>query len=174
MKKLLDTTAYIFITAVAVLSIVAVLGVWDYFSKDVITKSFETLGLLAFVAIIVIIAGHFIENRSQTDPTAIALPNPIFKGIRRITLAVLIIAVTILAILGVLAIWDIIANKDILYKSVGSVTILAFAALIMVMTALEREDNPLFKRNGKSLSVGSVIVIIIFVYLLLSFGRFFW
>src|SRR3989344_1809657 len=166
MKKIENFAAFVFIIAVGVLSIIAMLGVWDLFSKDVITKSFETLGLLALVAIIVMVAGKFIEGRSQQSSTVIpADTNPAFKVIRQITLTILIVSVSFLAILGVLAIWEIIKDKDVLYKSLSSVGILAFGSLVITMTSLEREGNNFMKREGKSFSWSTVVLIIVLLYL---------
>lgn len=87
MKKIENAAAFLFIIAVAVLSVISVLGVWDFFAHDVITKSFETLGLLAVVAVVVMIAGKYIEGRSQTAEVMPTLPNPAFKSIRQVTLS---------------------------------------------------------------------------------------
>lgn len=167
MKKVQNIAAFVFISAVTVLSLISVLGVWDFFSHDTITKSFETLGLLALVTLIVMVAGRFMESRNQQDPAMIIVPNPIFKDLRRVTLVVLIICVSVLALLGVCAIWNIITDKDVLYKSLASVAILAFGAFVIVMTCLDREDNPMFKRKG-GYSIGAIIGILFIVYLLIS------
>ena len=175
MKKIENFAAFVFIIAVGVLSIIAMLGVWDFFSKDVISKSFETLGLLAFVAIVVMVAGRFIEGRSQQETNIVisVIPNPAFKIIRQITLTILIISVSLLAILGVLAIWEVIKDKDVLFKSLSSVGIIAFGAFIITVTSLEREGNNFLNQKGKSFSAGTIVLIIFLVYLLFSFFRFF-
>jgi uncharacterized protein YggT (Ycf19 family) len=171
MRKIEDVAAFIFIIAVGVLSAISMLGVWDFFNKDVISKSTETLGLLALVAIIVMVAGKFIEGRSQQEAgTAMpVLPNPVFKTIRQITLTILIISVSLLAILGVLAIWEVIKDKDVLYKSLSSVGIIAFGTLIITITSLEREGNRLMNREGKSFSAGTIVLILFLAYVLFSF-----
>lgn len=172
MRKIEDAAAFLFIIAVAILSVVSVLGVWDFFNHDVITKSFETLGLLAVVAVVVMVAGKFIEGRSQqSDQMLATLPNPTFKSIRQITLAILIISVSFLAILGVLAIWQVISDKDTLYKALSSVGILAFTSFIIVMTALEREGNYFMNKDGKGSSVGGVVVVLVILYVLFMLMR---
>lgn len=169
MKTIQNTAAIIFIAAVAVLSAISILGVWEFFDRDVITKSFETLGLLALVAVIVMISGRFIEKRSLTE-TLPELPSPVFKTARQVTLAVLIVAVSLLALLGVLAIWEVIKDKEVLYKSLSSLGILAFGAFVMVMTCLERENK---LRSGGRLSAGAVVMIaflvIVFLYYFFRF-----
>lgn len=142
MKKIEDIAAFLFILAVALLSVVSVLGIWDFFNDDVISKSFQTLGFLAFVAAVVMIAGRFMEGRAE-DGTVLPIPNPAFKTVRQITVTILIATVSILAILGVLSIWDVIQDRDVLYKSMSSVGVLAFGALIIVATSLAREGNKL-------------------------------
>ncbi len=147
MKGIQNLAGFLFIAAVAVLSVVSIFGVWEVFSGDVITKSYETMGLLAFVAVIVMAAGHVMENRGQVDGEVISVPSPVFKSIRKFILVVLIIAASLLAFLGVLAIWDVIKDATIVNKTLGSLAILAFGAFVIVMTCLEREKNPMFT-NG--------------------------
>ena len=91
----------------------------------------------------------------------------------QITLTILIISVSLLAILGVLAIWEVIKDKDVLFKSLSSVGIIAFGAFIITVTSLEREGNNFLNQKGKSFSAGTIVLIIFLVYLLFSFFRFF-
>ena len=164
MKKIEDYAAFAFVYVVGILSVISILGVWDFLNKDVITKSFQTLGLLAFVAVVVMVATKFIEGRSQSpqaESSIPVIPNPAFKIIRQITLTLLIISVSILAILGVLAIWEVIKDKDVLFKSMSSVGILAFGAFIITMTSIQREGGSFVNRNGKNISLGTIILIII-------------
>ncbi len=170
MKSIQNVASGFFITAVAVLSIISILGIWDFFSKDVISKSFQTLGLLAVIAVVVVIAGRFVGSGADTN--IIIAPNPIFATLRRATLGVLIISAVLLAFLGVFTIWDVIADKQILYKSLSSLGILAFSAFVIVMACLEREDSPLLKRNGRS-SAGPILgVIFLFYIIFVIFGTF--
>jgi membrane-bound ClpP family serine protease len=138
MNSIKGYSAGFFIFAVSVLSVISVLGVWGVLEGDVIYKSFQTLGLLAVVAAIVMIAGRAMDARSTS---VIYVPNPAWSSVRRGTLILLIVLVSILAFMGVLTIWDIISNKDVLYKSLGSVAILAFASLIIVGTCRTMEGN---------------------------------
>jgi len=86
MKKIQDIAGFVFVSSVAVLSVVSVLGIWEVFERDVITKSFETLGLLAVVAVIIIAAGKFIDHKPEEGLVEVApVPNPLFRSIRRIT-----------------------------------------------------------------------------------------
>jgi hypothetical protein len=168
MKNLQDSAALFFVTAVAVLGLVSVLGVWDFFSKDVILKSFETLGLLAVVAVVIIVAGNFIETKGTQGVTVPLPPNPAFRSMRRLTLGVLILSAALLALLGVMVIWEVIANSEVLYKSLSSLCVIAFCSFIIVMTCLEREGNPHF--GGKKMSVGTIVLLVLGLYLVLAWG----
>lgn len=171
MKKIQNVAAFIFMISVAILSVVSIFGVWKIFSNDVIIKSFQTLGLLALVAVIVMVAGYFMDDKSKEIQTVESLPNPLFKTIRKSTLVVLIASVSVLALLGVLTIWDVITNKDVLYKSLSSVFVLAFGSLLIVMTGLNRENNQMFKNT--KVSAGAVVLVIILIYIFINmFGIF--
>jgi hypothetical protein len=179
MKTIQNAAALVFVAAVGVLSAVSILGVWKIFDQDVISKSFQTLWLLALVAVIVMVAGKFLAGRSQQSDAGMVmpeLPSPIFKSIRQITLVVLIVAVSLLALLGVLSIWDVITDKDVLYKSLGSLGILAFGAFVMVLTCLEREGKLQKQGNGTHhTSIAGIIGILILAYVVFGiFGNFLW
>jgi ABC-type Na+ efflux pump permease subunit len=134
-----------------------------------------TLGLLAFVAVVVMVAGKYFE-KSQADIAVPPMPNPLFKTIRRMTLTILVISSSVLAVFGVLAIWDVITDKDILSKSLSSIGIIAFGSFIIVVTSLEREGNRLMNKGGSPIptSTGTVAVFIILGLIILTFfGRLF-
>jgi len=161
--------AFAFVLALAILTGVCVLGVWEFFSNDVIWKSFETVGLLALVAVIIIVASRFLGFGGTSSSSLI--PNPVFSSLRRITLGVLIASAALLAFVGVLTIWDVIPDAEVLYKAIGSLAVLAFGAFLMVVTCMERENNPLLK--SQSVSVGGVITALILLYLIFAFGGLF-
>lgn len=158
--------------AVIILTGISMLGVWDFFSHDVIGKSVQTLGLLAVISLVVMAAGRFLD-RKPDDMLASAVPDPAFKAIRQLILIILIVAVSILALIGILSIWDIITDKQILYKSLVSVGILAFSSFIIVLTCLDRENNPLLHKKTSN-SPGPVLAILLVVGLLFLFGSAFW
>lgn len=159
----------LFISCVAILTVVAILGVWKVFSGDVISKSFETLGLLAVVAVIVIVASRFVGDPSvATEPE----PRPGYRAIRNSTLASLIVSSALLAFLGVLSIWDVITDRLLMEKLLTTLGIIAFSSFIIVLVCLEREQNQFWKKHAKGLSGGSIIGMIIFVWLLFSLARF--
>jgi hypothetical protein len=170
MRIIEDSAAALFIGAVALLSAVSILGIWDIFKGDVVNKSFMTIGLLAVVSIIVIIAGRFIDRTPDVAPSATA---EVFKGIRRLMIVVLIATASLLALTGVLAIWEVISDKAVLYKSLGSLAVIIFAAFVVVMTCLEREKT--FETQGKSsFSIGSIILVLFVGWLVLNFSGLFW
>jgi hypothetical protein len=169
MKKLQDVSALIFIFCIGILSAVSVLGVWNLFDRDVISKSVETLALLAFVAIIIIVAGHYVEDRSKSDQTLPEPAHPAFRSIRRSTLAILIASVALLALLGVLAIWQIIVG-DIVGKSLASIAVIAFGSFVIVMTCLQREDLPgMRKHAGAGSTIRMLLLILVFGWVLSAF-----
>lgn len=149
MKNIQNIAAFLFIGAVIILTGISILGVWNFFTGDVIFKSMQTLGLLAVVSIVIMAAGKFMDRRTEAGvPETPALPDPSFKTIRQLILIVLIVSLSFLAILGVLTIWDVFADKTVLYKTLGSVGILAFSSFIIVLTCLDRENSPfLHKKN---------------------------
>lgn len=172
MKKLQNWSGFIFIICTAFLAVVAILGIWQILSDDVVIKSEKTIGLLALVAIIVIIAGRFTDSKKQSivdingvEHAEVPDINPAFTIIRHGTLVILIAAVTFLALFGVLAIWDVLSG-EVLSKSLASIGILAFASLIVVVTCLEREHHKFMERK---LSGWMIFLIIIFMWPLLSF-----
>jgi hypothetical protein len=171
MKIIQEWAALFIVIAVSVLSAVAIMGIWEFFSKDVIEKSFQTLGMLALVAIIIMIAGRLIENRSSIDNSGVVdVPNPMWKSVRVVTLTTLIVSVSLLAFTGVLAIWEVIKDKDMISKSLSSLGVLSFGAFIIVMVCLEREGK--LNNSHFHLSIGSatsIFVLIIFAYIFLSF-----
>lgn len=139
MRKLQNTAAVFFICAVFILTIVSVFGVWDLFDGDVVWKSFQTLGLLSIVALIIIKAGKVMDDKAGS----VTPPLEIFASIRKTAFAILIVSASLLALLGVMSIWDVIADKDVLYKSLGSLVVIAFSAGVVKVTcdAMEGEDR---------------------------------
>jgi hypothetical protein len=139
MKKFGDLAALFFIFVVVLLSLISILGVWDILGGDVITKSFETLGFLAFVAVIIMVIGKNGVDNSSMQPF---VPNPIFKTLRQVTVVIAIASSSFLALLGILAIWEVISDTELLYRSFSSLGILAFASLIIIATTRNRDTQP--------------------------------
>ncbi|MGH7250040.1 MAG: hypothetical protein ACREGC_03630, partial [Minisyncoccia bacterium] len=117
MKRIQNGTAMFFIFSVFFLSVVSIFGVWDLIQGDVVTKSFETLGLLSVVALVVMIAAKHLGSKEIQDPNMPAVPDPIFRSIRKTTLVFLIMSISVLVLLGILAIWDVIKDANLLNKS---------------------------------------------------------
>ncbi|MDO8492290.1 MAG: hypothetical protein Q7S34_01455 [bacterium] len=173
MRAIQDTAAFFFIVAVVILGAVSIFGVWEIFDQDVVGKSFMTLGLLSVIAVIILAAGKFIDNKSEAQ--ALVIPNPAFGSVRRMMLGVLIVSASLLALVGVLVIWDVIAEGEILWKSLGSIAIIAFSSFLVVMTCREREmvmSGDVHKRN---MSLGTIILLVLIGgWFLMSFSRFFY
>lgn len=178
MKKVQDIAAYLFIVCVIILAIVSVLGVWDFFAEDVISKSFQTIGLLAVVAVIIIIAGRVIDSKHQetvplgTETSGAPMnstdvsPSSGFTVLRHITLVTLIISVSLLALIGVLAIWEVLSG-DVMNKSLASIGIIAFTSFIIVVTCMERENHKLLRHNGQ-MSWGRIVISVVFLLWVMS------
>ncbi len=172
MKKLQNVAAFLFIICVVVLSVVSILGVWDIFGSDVITKSFQTLGLLAGVSVIIMIAGRFTDSHHEAlqanalgtlEPAVVPEINPAFTKIRYATVATLVTSIGILALLGVLSIWEVMEGT-VLTKSVSSIGIAAFASFIIVVTCLEREHHKILQQK---FSGGAILLLILIGWILL-------
>ena len=160
--KIQDTAAFGFIFCVALLSVVSVLGVWEFFDRDVIGKSFTSVGLLAVVAIVIMVAGRFIDRQHALEvppgsTVAVDVPvptNPTFTTIRHMTLVVLIASAVFLGLIGILAIWEVLQG-DAVYKSLATMAICGFASFVIVMTSLDRENHKWLRReDGKKSSMG--------------------
>lgn len=168
MAKLQDWAAFGFIFCVFILTVISVLGVWKILDEDVILKSFYSVGLLGVVAAIVLIAGQFIDKKHDmvvgADGSAVPVlmqVNPLFTVIRHLMLGSLIFSVSLLALIGILAIWEVL-DSDATYKSLSTMAILAFSSLVVVMTCYERENrsNPAGGQKAK-MSTGTLVILII-------------
>ena len=173
MKKIANSAAILFIISVVILSIISILGIWEFFQNDVISKSFQSIGLLAIVAIIVMAADHFMDRAASgvttstlenTAVPAVVQDTLTFSTIRKITLIILIASAALLALFGIMSIWQVVAS-NILHKSLGSISIICFSAFIIVMTCLEMEHNPILRK--KHFSLGTILILIILVWVFL-------
>lgn len=165
MKKLQNSAAFLFIGSIGILSLIAVLGVWDVLGHDVIWKSFQTLGVCALVAAIALIAGRFMDSHTEQASSDEMATITRFRTIRSLTLTLLIAAVSLLALVGVLGIWDIITDTTVLYRALSSIAIVAFSSYIVVAVCLEREQHPLWQKRSSELSVGGFVGICILVWI---------
>lgn len=55
----------VLIAAVSVLTLIAVLSIWDVLSKDTLGKALGTIGVVAFGALIVILASKEVEHKNE-------------------------------------------------------------------------------------------------------------
>jgi hypothetical protein len=67
-KKIQDSALLIFILSIVILTVVAVLGIWDVFQDDVIYKSFTTIGILTFASLITVIAARAMNRDHDSMP----------------------------------------------------------------------------------------------------------
>ena len=61
-NKIQDIATIIFIAAVAILTLVSILGVWEVLSNDVIWKSFSTIGVVGFAAVVAVVAAKLVDK----------------------------------------------------------------------------------------------------------------
>lgn len=61
-------------------------------------------------------------------------------GIKRVAIWVLIVSVVLFTFLAILSIWDVL-QKDVLGKSLSTLGVIAFAALIVVVAAKSYEEH---------------------------------
>lgn len=61
-KTIQNIALVVFVISVTVLTIVAVLAIWDFFSDDVLYKTLSTIGIITFASLIVIVAAKVIER----------------------------------------------------------------------------------------------------------------
>ena len=165
MKALQNLAGLIFMGSVSVLTIVAILGIWEIVNNDVIEKSLSTIGILAAVTAVVLVAGRFID---KSEPSTVSVVSPAFASIRKITLVFLIASISLLAFIGVLAIWEIIQDKEILFKTLSTMGLIAFASLVIVVVCMERENHPMLQNKGKQFSAGGIFLVLIFAWMLVA------
>ncbi len=146
MRKIADISALVLIASIVLLSIISILGVWSILQSDVLIKSFESIGLLAGVTAIVLVADHLIEKRSEGGLPTYPESTAFFSILRKATLSLLIVSVAFLALFGILAIWQVLSG-DVLHKSMVSISIVVFSSLIIVLFCLEREGNPILQNT---------------------------
>jgi hypothetical protein len=139
MTKIANGAAYFFIGASLVLTLISVAGIWGVFSGNVITKSFESLGLIAFASIVMMMADGFSTRKSLTPQEVVANNGSIegFKGLRSVALGVLIISVSICVCLGLLSIWDVVVG-DILFLSISTMGTVGFYSLVTALVCSKR------------------------------------
>lgn len=173
MKKFIDFVAYFFIAVVAVLSAVAMMGIWEMVDDDVIEKSFVTIALLTVVTVIVLVTEQFFDQPDDSEKVAQRGSVAVFRGIRKLALVVLLAAVSILALIGVLSIWEVL-SEDIGERSIATIALLAFSALLIVLTCLHREGKLSFYRAKRFSPVAMIITFVVILVLLGAVRLLFW
>lgn len=161
-KRISDIVALFFVFCIGILTALCLLSIWKFIDGDVVIKSMATIGIVAFASIIALFASR---TMSGNDPQSDISPYlPMFTSLRYFTSTLLIISVAVLALIGVMAIWEFMTDKAIITKSVVSMIIIAFSSFLAIATCAERENRTIFGkvREGKShFSIGSIIVLVI-------------
>ena len=55
----------VLVISVSALTFVAVLSIWEVFKSDVLWKSISTIGVLAFAAVVIMLAARFMEEHQS-------------------------------------------------------------------------------------------------------------
>ena len=169
MRKIADISAFVFICAMAVLSIVSIFGVWDVFAQDVIEKSFKTMGLLAFFSVVILIAEKFVSPDETEAANGAPHDVSLFTTTRLTTVVVLIISAAVLAFFGVLSIWEVFSS-EVVWKSVTSLGIVAFSSAIISVLCLKRENHAILKSGAFKMSGPTAfIALVVFVWIATAF-----
>lgn len=168
-RKISDVVGLFFVFCVGVLTLVCLLGVWDFIEGDVILKTLATVGIIAFASVISLFASKSMGNGDE-GANEISPYLPLFTSLRYFTSTLLIVSVAILALVGIMSIWDLITDKDVITKTVVSMVILAFSSFIVITTCASRENRTIFGKvkegNGHMSVAGIIVLLLIGVWLL--------
>ncbi len=134
--KISDITAMIFIFSNMILGLISIFSIWDFISGDSLIKSMWTVGFLLVVTIIILIAEKSMASKNEENYIK---DDSVFVFLRKITGTVLIIALVILALVGVLSIWEFLSG-DAINKTLGSIAVISFVSLITIGVAKSREN----------------------------------
>ncbi len=163
-KKIVDFIALFFILCVGFLAVISILSIWKVIDGDVVFKSLATVGIVAFASIVSLIASRYMGDSSSVETNDNSLV-PLFGAIRYLTSGILIVCITLLTIIGVMAIWDMITDKDTLAKVVGSMIVLAISSMIMVVSCADREGKTVFGKQSEGhnnqVSLGRIILLLV-------------
>lgn len=67
--KIKDVAVSIFMASVGLLTFIALMAIWDIFDGEVVYKSFTTIGIIGFAAVVVVIAANYMDHRTgDTTP----------------------------------------------------------------------------------------------------------
>ncbi len=163
-KKIGDIVTLFFILCVGFLAFISVLSIWKIIDGDVMFKSLATVGIVAFASIIVMFASKSMSTNTVQNEDQNSLV-PIFTGVRYVTSGLLIICITLLAIIGVMAIWEVIKDKEVLNRVIGSMLVLAISSLIIIVACADRESKSIFGNHVEGepiqISVGKIILLVL-------------
>ncbi len=162
-KRISDVVALLFIGCVGVLTVLCLLSIWKFIDGDVVFKSMATIGIVAFASIIALFASRAMGNQIA-ESSEISPYIPLFTSLRYLTSTLLIVAVAVLALVGVMAIWDLITDNAVIMKTVVSMIILAFSSFIAIATCAERENRTIFggvREGRRHISVGGIILLVV-------------
>lgn len=157
--KIKELASLLFMLCVLILSLISILGIWDLVPDDLVEKSMATIALITFTSLIVAFAATLSRHGEKTGVENVPAPiNPTFPIIRKMSTTLLITAVILLTLIGVLSIWELFP-EEILFQSLSTIAVLAFAFFIIMISCLMNEKKTL-NHDGKW-SIGKIIIYIL-------------
>lgn len=127
--------------SVSILSIVGLLGIWEWLDNDIIWKSYTTIGVLGMAALLVVGIAR-VSNKYYADaPQAPAPESQSWKTARNFVLGVTAAAFLSFTALAVLAIWDFVGDGSLI-KAFGSMGLLFASAIINLIAFSSQMDDP--------------------------------
>ncbi|MEA2112956.1 MAG: hypothetical protein U9P50_03235 [Patescibacteria group bacterium] len=69
------------------------------------------------------------------------------ETIKKIAVVILVISVTLMTFLAILSIWDVL-DKDVFWKSISTIGVVAFGSLIIVVAVKALEDRESNKKEN--------------------------
>ena len=143
MTKIANGAAYFLVFIGFVLTVISVAGIWGAFpSGGVVTKSFESMGLIGFACIIVMAVESHSTKKALTPMEQVEANSSAenFGQLRGIATFLLIASVVVCVSLGLLSIWDIVAG-NVLYQSVSSIATIGLYSFVTVLACKAREND---------------------------------
>ncbi|MDP3988815.1 MAG: hypothetical protein Q8P93_01110 [bacterium] len=159
MKNFANISAAIFIVLIIIATALSMLGIWELLSDEIFSKSIQTIALISVVAVILMVADHVSGMRAVDTETTLTVSEAtylqVFIGIKKATFVILTLSVVFFAFMGILSIWDVITKGEIMEKSLGSIGVVAFSSILIMIACMEREGRSV---KG-SMSLGKLILL---------------
>lgn len=116
--------------AVSLFTILGLMAIWQWIGSDILYKSFSTIGVLAFAALVVV--GISRVSRLYSTPAPVVAPSAAWITARNLTLGAVGVVFLFYAALAIASIWNFVGN-DVMFKSTQSMGLLFVSAVIMLV-----------------------------------------